>query len=400
MENSPWKIIFIATGSSLLLLFLVYIIVLPKGLHNEAPTDRIANFKNTHVAGHEKGVKQWEFYAKSGWVDKDRQTTYLEDVTMGSIYKDGDLITKNLVAPKVKAFPNTKAIEAYGEGKTRLSAEIAFMEKKNNEERKFAKVYAESLKYNPSTKTTTIAGNVRVKDPSMSLRANQMIIDNEKEMSDLSEKVYVNRKDITLSCNNMHYDSKDERVEARGDVRSTIKGKQKTNLNADFVQLFVDTTKDVNANGNVEVVQGKKTAVANSLFYNKSTEVIMLSGEVKAVISKGRALLKEDTIGKLHNPDARKLLEEKTFISSDNLDLSTKNGDALASGNVVVTQSSREARSNVADYSDATESIILTDNVYLKKDKAWVKCRKINISVKNETFTAIGSVEAEFKIWK
>ena len=227
-----------------------------------------------------------------------------------------------------------------------------------------------------------------------------MIIDNEKEMSDLSDKVYVNRKDITLSCNNMHYDSKDERVEARGDVRSTIKGKQKTNLNADFVQLFVDTTKDVNANGNVEVVQGKKTAVANSLFYNKSTEVIMLSGEVKAVISKGRALLKEDTIGKLHNPDARKLLEEKTFISSDNLDLSTKNGDALASGNVVVTQSSREARSNVADYSDATESIILTDNVYLKKDKAWVKCRKINISVKNETFTAIGSVEAEFKIWK
>ncbi len=400
MENTPWRIIFIATGASLALLFLVYIIVLPKTPQKEEAVSKIATFKKTHVAGHDKGKKQWEFYAESGWMDKDKQTTYLENVTKGTLYHDGELITKDLAAPRVKAYPASKVVEAYAGGGRQLQAYMAFAPKNNSKKERFAFVTADSLIYNPDAKNTTIKGRIRIKEKEVTLRANQMVIDNDKEVSDLSDKVYVNRRDIALSCLSLHYDSKEGQIDASGDIISRIKSKQRTMLNAEHLKFFVDDKKDVEGNGSIEVIQGKKTAVADSLKYNKASEKIILSSNVKAVILKGRALLKEDTIKKLHAPDATNLLEDKTFIRSDKLEFSTKNGDARAEGNVVVSQSSREAKANFADYSDQKEMIVLSDNVYLKKDKAWISCKKVEVSVRNETFTAYGSIEAEFIIRK
>ena len=149
---------------------------------------------------------------------------------------------------------------------------------------------------------------------------------------------------------------------------------------------------------NIEIVQGRKSIVANDGVYNKSKGIIFLSNNVKAVIEKGGAILKKETLKKLKNPDAKELLKEKTFIQSDKLDISTKTENFQASGNVFVFQKKREAKSDFADYSDSSEIIKLTGNVYMKKNDDWIKCDKVNVWVKDEIFEAVGSVEAEFKI--
>lgn len=399
MENTPWRLIFVAAGSSLLLLLAVYFVVLPK---TSAPAtgEYIASFKNIHVAGHDKGKKVWEFSAENGSVDRDQRASLLLNVTNGILYKDGEIISKDLSAPKVKAFPNSKIAEAYSEKGNRLSAQIVFVSKNSAKKDRFANLKADKLVYNPDAKITTITGNIRILGKDINLRAEQMLIDHQREISDLADKIRVNRKDILLNCDLLHYDSKEERLAAFGKVKAVIKSKQSTNLKSNQMELFVDDKKNVLASGSIEVVQGKKTAVANSFIYNKATNDIILSGNVKAVIQKGKALFKEDTTAKLSNPDAKKLLEEKTFITSDKLIFGTTNGDARAEGTVFVYQKGREAKADTADYSDKNEMIVLTKNVYLKKNKAWIKCEKIEVSVKDESFTAHGSIEAEFRIRK
>jgi len=100
----------------------------------------------------------------------------------------------------------------------------------------------------------------------------------------------------------------------------------------------------------------------------------------------------------LKNPEARKFLKEKTVLYADRLDLSTKTSNAKAYGSVLVVQNEKEAKADMAIYDDKEETMVLTGNVYLKKKDDWVKAEKVLVSVRNETFEAVGSVEAEFKI--
>ncbi|MFA4967898.1 MAG: LptA/OstA family protein, partial [Candidatus Margulisiibacteriota bacterium] len=352
----------------------------------------------------DNGKKVWEFFAKHGWAGKDNEITYLENVTGGKFFKDGDLIVKNLKAPRVKAWRQSKIVEAYGlpenvtTGESRLLATIAFTPKGK---RKYAALTADTIIYNPDNKTSNVSGRIRLKNQGSTLFAEQMLIDHDKEISNLIGSLEVLRKDIALSCGLMDYFAKDERMVCRDKVRSKISGKpNKTAVNCEYMELFADENKDMYALGSLEVIQGKKTAWSDHLTYNKANRRIILTGKVKTVIEKARALLKAQTIKKLDSEEQKKLLREKTLLDSDTLKLSTKNGDAKASGNVLVTQKGRQAKADSAEYSEKTESITLIGNVYLKKENQWIRCQKINISVKDEIFDAIGSVEAEFKLKK
>lgn len=401
MENTPWKPIFIAAGASLILLLLVYIIVLPKSMPGPETQGKIAEWKNTRVAGHEEGIKKWEFTALSGWSEKDGLTTYLENVINGNLYnKNGELLTKNLTAPIVKANQRSKLIEAFGNTTKQVTAEITFAPKAEKKKRKFARISADSLNYSSEQKKTTLHGNIKIIEKGIAMASQDITIDHDRELAILSGSIEVVRRDINLFCDNMVYEANGEKFSASGNIRSRIKAKQKTNFNAANMLFYADENKDLEAMGSIEATQGKKVAVAQFAIYNKSKKLLMLSGKVKAVINKGRALIDETLIKELENPDAKKLLEAKTFISSDKLAFSTLNGDALAEGNVVVTQKGRAAKAGAANYNDQTDVITLIDNVYMKKDRVWIKCEKVEVSVKHETFTATGSIEAEFKIKK
>ena len=403
MENTPWKPILIATTASLILLFAVYVFVLPKkATFDEERIEKIAEFQNTRVAGHKEGKKVWVFYAKQGWMDRGKTTTHLRDVEKGMLYKNGDLIVRNLRAPRIKAFRHSEIIEAYGEStdKYKLSAQIAFTPKKKGKKREFANLNADFLRYNPNTEKSEIERNIKVVEKEVTLYAQKMLVDHDKETADLEKDIKVVRSDINLTCQKLHYDSNQEKLNAWGKVRSKIKGSPEAYVNASSMDLFADDKKDVNIKGDLRITQGKKASVADQAIYNKEKGKLVLTGNVHSIIEKGEALLKEDTARKLRSKEAKELLGDKTLLDADKLVMYTENGNADAYGNVYVTQKGREAKAERAAYSEETEIITLTGDVFMKKEKQWVKCQSVDISVKDETFEAFGEVESEFKIKK
>ena len=389
----------------MILLFSVYFITLPKKATFEVEkTERILEFNSAYFSGRENGKKVWEFYARRGWSGKNNDITYLEDISRGKFYKDGDLIVKDLKAPSLRAWRQSKVVEAFGlpegvtTGESRLSATIAFTPRGR---RKYALLRADRILYNPNAKTSTITGRIKLKEKKSSLFADAMTIDHEKETAGASGNINIIRSDLSLSCEALEYFAKEERILSRGKISSIIKGNpEPTIVNCSSMELFADPKKDISASGSLEVFQGKKIALCDSLTYNKAQSKIILNGKVKTIIEKAQALLKKETVEKLKSEEAKKLLYEKTVINSDQMQLSTSNGDANAYGNVIITQKDRIGKADKASYSEKSEMITLSDNVYLKKENQWIRCKTINVSVKDETFDAVGSVEAEFKIRK
>ncbi|OGC38594.1 hypothetical protein A2526_04165 [candidate division WOR-1 bacterium RIFOXYD2_FULL_36_8] len=377
---------------------IAYFFILPKKIISIDKIDKITSLKNAYMSGYNEGKKSWEFYATEGWSDKYQQITYLKDVSKGNLYEDGELITSNLSASTVKVFKRSKIVEAAGLEKKQLSANIAFTSKKNKEKRKFAGIKSNFLKYIPNDKRTELAGNINIKEKNIKISGEKMAIDHNEETAKIENNVKVIRSDISINCNILAYDSKQEKLNLFENITAKIKGKQKTKVKADNISFFLDDEKDININGNIELTQEKKNIVGNKAFYNKKENNIFFQDGTKAVIEKGGALLKEETTKKLKSPDAKNLLKEKTIIEANALNLSTKNGDVRAEGNVFVSQKGKEAKSDYADYSDLLEIITLTKNVYLKKDTDWIKCEKITVFVKDEIFEATGSIEAEFKL--
>ena len=204
------------------------------------------------------------------------------------------------------------------------------------------------------------------------------------------------RQDGTLSCLNLRYFSEGGKLEADQNVILNIRdGKTKTKLFANQAVFFRDIDKAMTVKGSVEVIQGKKVAVSEKGVYSQKRKELNLAGKVKAVFEKAQVMLKDKTAQSLKNPEAQKILAEKTVLTSNHLTLSTKSGDARASGSVVVTQKGKEAKADKALYNDKDETLTLTGNVYMKKENEWVKAKKVIVSVKDETFEAIGAVEAE-----
>ena len=80
--------------------------------------------------------------------------------------------------------------------------------------------------------------------------------------------------------------------------------------------------------------------------------------------------------------------------------LSADNSDAQAYGNVHVAQTSQEALSDAADYSENTGTIIMTGNVKMKKNGTWITADKAIVYVDKEIFEAIGGVETTINIKK
>jgi len=403
MENAPWKPILLATTASLILLLGVYFFVLPKeAAFDDEKIEKIAEFENTRVAGHKEGKKVWVFYAKNGWMDRGKTTTYLLDVEKGMLYKDGDLIVQNLKAPRVRAFRHSEIVEASKKSgdKYRLSAQIAFTSRKKGKERKFADLSANFLRYNPNTEKSEIERDIKVVGKEVTLYAQKMQVDHDKEVAELEKDIRVIRSDIDLTCDRLHYDSELERLNASGKVKAKIDGDPAAFVNADSMDLFADDEKDVVISGDLRITQGKKASVADRAVYNKEKGKLTLSGKVHSIIDKGEALLKEDTARKLRTKEAKDLLAEKTLLDANKLVMYTENGNADAYGDVFVTQKGREAKAEKAAYSEDTEIITLTGNVFMKKEKEWVKCQSVDVSVKNETFEASGEVESMFQIKK
>jgi lipopolysaccharide assembly outer membrane protein LptD (OstA) len=242
-------------------------------------------------------------------------------------------------------------------------------------------------------------GNVTLFKKDSSIFAQNIDIDHNSKIAYISNAVTLKRKDGFLNTLRMQYKSDEEKLIAENQVELEIQeGAFKTAVKCDQASFFTDYQKDMGLKGNIEVSQGKKLAIGEEGIYSQKNKTLDLGGNVKAVFEKAQIILKKESAENLKNPEAKTILEEKTIVTSEKLVLSTVTGDAGASGSVHVFQKGKEARGDLAEYNEKKETLTLTGNVSMKKDADWVKCKKVVVSVKDETFEAFGQVEAEFRL--
>jgi len=408
-EHGVWKIVYFGTIFSLIILALAYFLISPKetDFFNEQKTEIIAEFTNTRVSGRKEGKKVWEFQAKAGWTDKDKDTNTLTDVSNGTTYSDGLPVVRQLQAPRVKVYRSGGVIDASGfaadtdKGKSRLTAWIdlkkASTQKKDQSE--WTRLRADRLQYWLDQKRSEISGNVSLTRKNSTIYAQKVVIDHEKRIADATDKITVIRQDGVMSTDSMRYFGQEEKIDATGNVKLDLKhAKRQTKILANQATLYSDMDREMTFSGSLEVIQGKKAAVSDSGTYSRPANRLTMSQNVKAVFEKASAIIQSESIRKLKEKETKEMLKEKTFLTSDNFMIFTNTGNAQANGNVVVYQQKREARADQAVYDEKKETLVLTGNVSLKKVKDWVNAQQVIVSIKNKTFEASGEVKAEFKL--
>ncbi len=380
-EGFSWKIIIIAAVFSLVVLAGAYYLISPRESEyfTEEKTDKIAEFKATRVSGRKEGKLLWEFFAMRGWTTQNRDVTYLDTVNTGRIYnKEGRLIVANLTSPRATAYQRAEMIEVFGLSEGRVSGESLLRADLNigrmsgpQRPSDWVKLKSDSLRYTPGLKRTEMTGKVELFKKDFHLKAGSIIIDHEKNLADIT-----------------------------GDVRISIsEGRIQSRILTRHASFYSGREKEITIPVTLEVVQGKKIALAEEGLYSNSVKQLIMKRQAKAVFEKAAVVLQSETARNLKSPEARELLKNKTVLTSDELVFSTRNGDASAYGSVHVTQKGKEAKSDQAVYNDKDETMLLSGDVYMRKGKQeWVRAKQVRISVKDETFEAVGSVEAEFNL--
>jgi len=211
-----------------------------------------------------------------------------------------------------------------------------------------------------------VEGQVRLKDEYAGLKTNQLKYMHQSKRAFLSGNVEIKGKSFTLSA-----------------------GEMEINYEKDLAFI----------KGSLTLIQPGKAVIGEQAIYNLATKQIEISFQVRGVFEKGSAILKEETLARLKNPEAREALREKTMLECQKISLLIDKKDAQASGKVTVSQNKREAKADQAEYLDKDETIILTGKVKMKKENEWLSCQKIVVSVKNETFEAV-EVETKFRLKK
>jgi lipopolysaccharide export system protein LptA len=397
-ENLSWKIVYIAAIFSLVVMAFAYFFIAPREspFFTEEKMEKIAEFKNTRVVGRKEGKKVWELFAAEGWTAKDREITYLQNVSKGTIYQEGKPVVTELTAPRGKAFRHSEIVEIFGPP---INAYLDLGKISKGDRSEWARMKAEYLKYIPNEKRSIIEKNVELHKKDSSIYSQKIVIDHDGKIADIYQNIRLERKDGILRSENMRYFSKAERLEATGRVELYLKeGNLETDLKTERASFYTDISKIMTFHGSLEARQGKKLAIAEGGAYSQKNKELFMKGKVKAVFEKARVIFQEKTVESLRNPEAKKILREKTVLTSDELVFSTRTGDARAFGSVFVSQKGREAKAEQAVYDDKKESLALTGKVYMKKGEEWVNARKVIVSVKDETFEAEGAVEAELKL--
>jgi len=341
-----------------------------------APPKKILEFRNTRLIGRGNGKKQWEVLAEEIWSTKNQSLVTFEHVKDGLVYKNGRAVVKGLVARRVKYHKFTKKIEAFGvvpdeENKKRnLTALVDVRNISSREaerESRFIRVQADAITYKPDEEKAVAEGGVRVFEDDFSVNGDRMEIDGGTRKAVVTGNVTVSKEDTTITGRT---------------------------LTANFENDSYALTDEV------EILQKDKAAVGDRATMWGDTGSIKLEGNVKFLIEKGTAIVEKDATKKLRGEESKKIMEGKTVLTCDVLKLSTHGRDADASGNVLIEQQNRRARSDSAIYNGSSENITLFGNVFIEKGGEWLKTHKVIVSVSRESFEALGGIEAEFKIKK
>ena len=401
------------TGASILLFMVIYLFLSPgnSDFFNMSLPDQPVKFVNVKIMGRDGGQPSWYFEAENGYSTKNQDVTVLNYVSSGEIFKDGDPILRNLDVRQARIYREKKEIEAFKTVNDNSSKEAGFLNATINlaklenkeKERKTDNYFitAEYMKFYQNEKRSEARRNVKAKGARYIIRAEYMEIDHDKEFSRFSDTVRLYRKGLFLTCSTLEFNSKEEKIDSVGAVNFTLYQKgRRTGAIAQKLTAYTDETKNIELAGPIFLSQAKKNVTAQNAIINESNNTLVLKGSIEAIFEKAQQILKPETIQQIENEETKAALREKTKLTSNQLMIYSNTENADAAGNVIITQSNKQARSDTASYNEKKDELTMTGNVWIKKENGWVKCQRVVVDIKNEAFTAVGEVKTEFILKK
>lgn len=357
------------------------------------PIKQSIEIENLSVRGRKEGKIQFEISAKKISSDKDQANIYVFDIYDGKFFNDeGKLIAKDLTAEKAIIYQYEGHFSVFGEQNTPVNAKIKL---KDNED--FVKITADTVTYKDSLRKIYLE-NTKISGKKYRIFSPKIEVDTNQKIASLFIYPKINTENLHTRAMTFEYYYDNEILKGTLDAEAII-SKNSAIIKAQNILVDLNSN-SVNMEGNVTVRQKGKFSTANNLTYNNKTGEIILSGNVKTILEKGKKVLKESTINKIKNAEIRKMLEEGILLNCNKLIMNTNNGDATAEGSVTILQKQNLAKSDYAFFDDKNETITLSGNVYVEKDKQWLKTEKVIASLSREEFEAIGNVQSVIKIKK
>jgi len=402
MEDTSWRSILFAAGASILLLFITYFLVTSKTMDflNVGPPEHIIEFENAHVIGRQGDKKDWEVIAATGWSTKNQDETNLSGIQNGWVYEDNIPIIKNISAESVKIYKRTDIVEAIGNP---LKADVDLLRVSSSKKKriKYSKLSAQRISYNGKQKISQVFKDIKIVDGRTVILSDHMEIDHNKKLATLTANPRVLQGKTSIFCREIVANPETEEYLAQGNPRLNLKEKNKTTkITSDKIFVKKGDRETIDLIGSIKIIQPKKIAVSDQAHYDEDNTELTLKGKVRTVFEKGEEFLTEKTINNISNPEAQELLKEKTVLVCDDMTIYTDSDDALATGNVYITQKGKEAKSDRALYKDDEEKIYMTGQVTLKKKDKWVDAEEVVVSIQDESFEAQGRVETKFILKK
>jgi len=309
-----------------------------------APPEKVIEFKDTKLIGRSNGQKTWEITAEEIWSTKNQGMTTFENVKDGTIYKNGRAVVKNLRASKVRYHRWSGDVEAFDGASALVDLENIASGESSSGKTRFVTLIADEMKYNKDSEIAQAKGNVRIFEKDFEIRGSKMEIKGKSNKALISGGVRIAKEKTKITGNNMDAD---------------LSG-----------QTYI-------ISGNAALSQEDKLVSGETAFLDEEKGTVRLENNVRFFIK-----------------------EENAILSCDAIDLSTENENGEASGSVLITQKEKRAKSDRAVYTSDSETVVMTGNVYIEREGEWIKTEKVIVSLKDESFEAVGRVEAEFKIKK
>ncbi len=354
--------------------FVIYVVVESEKINllNTFIPEKIAVFENVHMSGEYGSHEAWEIYAKEAWTGRDRSSTTFEHVTKAVIYRDGRKMIRDLKARRmtIRKDKNIETFRSVDRDSVKyLKAVIDFnaVSNRHTTEAKLVTLTADRISFNPDRKKAVVEGAVKLTKDKLTVTTESVSLDLDMNTAFFPRRSYFKKEGSRISCATAEALFDEDRAFMYGSIEVEQKNKKATSLRAE---------------------------------YDDDGRSITLQDSVEVVIEKLKNVMKKESVERYKSDEARKSLETRTLVSCNRLVISTDSGDAQAYGNVHVTQSSKEARSDKATYAEDDQNIVLTGNVFMKRGSDWVKADKVVVSVDKDIFEAIGQVETEFKVKK
>ncbi len=277
---------------------------------------------------------------------------------------------------------------------------------------------ARALVYRLREQVVVASGEVRVEQPDQTLSARELTYRVREKVADATGSVRLETRDSTLTGEAMWADLAKKQARVRGPARLLRRGgppprgreqdrvlaalaKEDTTITAQSAFRFSwRETNEAEAEGEVRLVQVDKEARADFARYSEKDDRIELVGNARLDQRSGQWLVRERLVRPPQTEEERKALQTPATLTADRVVIFLTTRDAVATGNVRVTQGRRSATGERAEYDDRNGMIALAGRRVRmqREDGAWLEAERVVVSLKEDTFEAYGAVDTTFPV--